>query len=166
MKFFSSFLPASIRMTDLPAAASRPATAQPALPPPTTTYSASLLTLVLTVSSDPFDDRRGCLCATGAHGDECGGAVRALQFVQGGGQQSGAGRADRVAERDRAAADVVLVLGDLVLLRPRHHDAGEGLVDLEDVDVGDRQPAVVERLRSRLHRPVEVVVRVGPDQVA
>ena len=92
------------------------------------------------------------------------GLVAALELVQGGGDQPGAGGADRVAEGDRAAVDVDLVHVDPVLAGPREDDGGERLVDLEQVEVGDRHAGAVEQLLGRLDRAVEVVVGVRPDQ--
>src|ERR1700753_757735 len=55
---------------------------------------------------DSFDDGAGGQRAARAHGDQRGGLIGALQLVQRGGNQATAGRADRVAQRDRAAIDV------------------------------------------------------------
>ena len=44
--------------------------------------------------------------AAGAHGDQRRARAAPLEFVQGGGEQPGAGAAHRVAEGDRAAVDV------------------------------------------------------------
>ena len=52
--------------------------------------------------------------AAGAHGDQRGAGVAPLQLVQRGGDQPGAGAADRVAEGDGAAVDVDLVRVGLV----------------------------------------------------
>ncbi len=54
-----------------------------------------------------------------------------------GDQDARAGRADRVAHGGGAAVDVDLVVGDAEVAHREHGDAGEGLVDLEQVDVGD-----------------------------
>ena len=69
--------------------------------------------------SDPLDDRAGRHRATGAHRDQRGGLVAPLQLVQRGGDQPGAGRADRVTEGDRAAVDVDLVHVDAGAPWPR-----------------------------------------------
>ena len=59
----------------------------------------------------------------------------ALELVEGGAEQDRAGRAERVAEGDRAAVDVDAVGIDAERARrlQRHH--GERLVDLPQVDV-------------------------------
>ena len=59
---------------------------------------------------------------------------------------------------------LILSGGHVVHGRPRHHHAGERLVDLAQVEVADRHPGVVEQPGGGLHRPVEVVVRIGADQ--
>ena len=51
--------------------------------------------------------------------------------------QDRAGGADRVAERHRAAVDVDLVAVELEVADELLGDDGEGLVDLEQVDVVD-----------------------------
>ena len=51
--------------------------------------------------------------------------------------QPGAGHAERVADRDRAAVDVEPVEVDAEVLVGRHHLRGERLVDLDQVDVAD-----------------------------
>jgi alkylation response protein AidB-like acyl-CoA dehydrogenase len=113
---------------------------------------------------NPLDDARGRQRAAGAHGDQGQVRVAPLQLVQGGGQQPGAGRADRVAERDRAAVDVDPVLVRLVHPHPGQRDRRERLVHLEQVDVGDRHARPLEHPRGRLHGAVQVVVGLGADQ--
>ncbi len=54
------------------------------------------------------------------------------------GHDAGAGHAERVAERDRAAVDVELLARDAEVLGRRDHLRGERLVDLDEVDVVDR----------------------------
>ena len=114
--------------------------------------------------SDPFDDRAGRERAAGAHGDQRGLAVAALQLVEGGRDQAGAGRADGVSQRDGAAVDVHLVHVGVVNLRPAQHDRGEGLVDLDQVDVAQRHSRLRQHALGGLDRAVEVVVRLRADQ--
>src|SRR3712207_2795462 len=68
--------------------------------------------------------------------------------VDGRGGDAGAGRAERVADRDRTAVDVDLVQRDGGFALPGEDDRAEGLVDLEQVDVVDGQAGVPERLRG------------------
>jgi hypothetical protein len=61
-------------------------------------------------------------------------------------EDAGAGRADRVAERDRAAVDVDAVLVDAEQPHRVQRDRGERLVDLPQIDVAGLQPGLVQRL--------------------
>ncbi len=60
---------------------------------------------------------------------------RALELVEGGAEEHGAGGAERVAEGDGAAVDVDALGVDAELLDGLEDDDGEGLVDLPEVDV-------------------------------
>jgi hypothetical protein len=102
--------------------------------------------------------------AAGAHGDEGGGRVPSLQFVQGGGHQPSAGAAHRVAERDGAAVDIDPVRIGPVHALPGQHHRRERLVDLEQVNIADRHAAAVEHPFGGRDRPVQVVVRLGPEE--
>ena len=62
-------------------------------------------------SAQSFDHHRHALTAADAHRLEAERGVGLLQVVDQGGHDAGAGHAERVAERDRAAVDVEL--GDL-----------------------------------------------------
>src|SRR6201992_513973 len=113
---------------------------------------------------DALDDGAGRQRSTGAHRDQRGGLVGALQLVQRGGDQPAAGATHRVPQCDRAAVDVDLVHVWVVHPRPGQHDRRERLVDLGDVDVAHLHAGLLEHLRRRLHRAVEVVVRLGADE--
>ena len=76
----------------------------------------------------------------------------------------GTGGADRVTEGDGPTVHVDLVPVDLVDLAPGHHDRGERLVDLEDVDVGHGHPRLLQHVGGGGDGTVEVVVGVGADQ--
>ena len=65
-------------------------------------------------------------------------------------EQAGARAAERVAERDRAAVDVELLRASMPSSRDAgEHLGGEGLVELDQVDVVDRQAGALERLAGR-----------------
>ena len=72
----------------------------------------------------------------------------ALELVEDGADEDGAGRADRVAERHGAAVDVDLVAVEVEVAHELLGHDGEGLVDLEEVDVVERHA----RPRSRTLR--------------
>src|SRR5437588_67413 len=65
------------------------------------------------------------------------------------------GHADGVTERDRATVDVGHLVGDAEVGHRRDADRSERLVQLEEVDVADRQPGAGERLLDRARRLVE-----------
>ncbi len=68
-----------------------------------------------------------------------------------------------MTERDGTAVDVDLVHVRLVDLGPGQDDGGEGLVDLDEVDVGEAHPGGAQDPFGRGDGSVEVVVRVGAD---
>ena len=72
----------------------------------------------------------------------------ALEFVERGAEDHRAGRAERMAHRDRAAVDVDLVGVEVERLPEAQHDGGEGLVDLEEVDVVERHAGALRALSS------------------
>ena len=72
--------------------------------------------------------------------------VGALQFVERGAENHRAGRAERMAHRDGAAVEVDLVRVEVEGLQIAQHDGGEGLVDLDEVDVLERQAGAGEQL--------------------
>ena len=61
-------------------------------------------------------------------------------------------RADRVAQRGRAAVDVDLVVGDAEVAHRDHRDAGEGLVDLVEIDLGRVPAGLLQHLGHRADR--------------
>src|SRR6266508_4562458 len=87
--------------------------------------------------------------------------VPALEVVEHGADEHGAGGAERVAHRDRAAVDVELLVRDAqVLLVPEHY-RGERLVQLEQVDVLDGQTGGLQHLLRRRRRAGQHDRRVG-----
>ena len=62
---------------------------------------------------------------------------RAFELVEHRAEDHRPGRAERVAHGDRAAIDVDLRRVEVEGLEVAEHDRGEGLVDLEQVDVGE-----------------------------
>src|SRR6059058_3302186 len=77
-------------------------------------------------------------------------AAAAAQLVHERDDEPGPRHADRVAECDGAAVDVHDVVVDVEVLHGGETDGGEGLVDLEKIDVGDR---LVDGLERPLDRP-------------
>ena len=94
-------------------------------------------------------------------------AAAAAQLVHERPEQARARRADRVPERDRAAVHVDALRVDPEQLDRVQRDRAEGLVHLEQVDVGDGQARLLERHpRRRRRRPHQVGVVVGHVPVA
>src|SRR5579864_936851 len=114
--------------------------------------------------SEAFDDGAGGEGPAAAHRHECQVGVPTLELVQSSGDQAASGRAHGMADGDGAAVDVDLVPVDPVHLLPRAHHRGEGLVDLEDVDVVGRHPGFAEHLLGGGDGAVEVVVGIRPDE--
>src|SRR5205807_7707357 len=81
--------------------------------------------------------------------------VGSLELVQKRCDEPGAGRAERMAERDRAPVNVDAIHIGLELASPGSHDGGEGLVDLDQVDVAQRHLVSLEELLRRRNRPGE-----------
>src|SRR3712207_2536991 len=81
--------------------------------------------------SHQLEAHRDGAAATVAEGGHAALQAALLQGVEQGHDQARAGRADRVAERDRAAVDVELVPVPAEHLPVRQDLGGERLVDLE-----------------------------------
>src|SRR5699024_1168576 len=88
-----------------------------------------------------------------AQGGEAVAALACAEAVEQGGGHAGAGGAPGVAERDRPAVDVELVVVDAEILGGRQHLRGEGLVELDQVDVVDGHVGERERPTGRLDGP-------------
>src|SRR5215218_4154860 len=93
-----------------------------------------------------LEDHRVALTAAGADRRDAEAAATPPQLVDQRAEDACARGTDRVAQRDRAAVDVHLGLVDAEHPHRVDRDRGEGLVDLEDVDVVDRQSGLLERL--------------------
>ena len=91
-------------------------------------------------------------------------AASAPELVEGRGRELGAGASEWMAEGDGAAVDVELVVGDAELLLDVDRLAAEGLVDLEDVDVVDREVVLGEQLLDRRERADAHDRRVDADR--
>src|SRR3954454_18160760 len=103
----------------------------------------------------PLDDRAGAEPAAAAHRDEPERAVHALELVQRRGDEPRACGTDRMAERDGAAVGVHVAEVRVHLTFPREHDRGERLVDLDRVEVVDRQAGPPEQVLRRVDRAGE-----------
>ena len=99
-----------------------------------------------------LDDRRQALADPDAERRQPVAAAPPAQLVGERAEQPGARAAERVADRDGAAVDVQLVVVDAQLAHGCEHLRGEGLVELDQVDVLDPKSGTVERLARRGHR--------------
>src|SRR5947199_4862481 len=84
-----------------------------------------------------LDDGGVALGAAAAQGGSAGAATAATQFVDQVQEDAVAAHPDGVAQGDGAAVDVGDLVGDAQVVHRRQADGGEGLVELEEVDVGD-----------------------------
>ena len=84
---------------------------------------------------DGLEHRRQALADPDAHRRDPVAAAAAAELVQERGGEAGAGAAERVAEGDRAAVDVEALLVDSELADAGEHLRGEGLVQLDQVDL-------------------------------
>src|SRR6476661_2343940 len=87
--------------------------------------------------SDELDDGGDAHAAADAERGEAAALVAALELVDERAEDHRAGGAERVPHRDGAAVDVGDLVADAHVLHEAHRDRGEGLVDLEEVDVLD-----------------------------
>src|SRR3954447_1662385 len=83
----------------------------------------------------PLEERSRPEAAAAAHRDQPDLLVRALHLVQERGDEPSAGRPERVAEGHGPAVDVDPVHVGPELAPPGRDDRGEGLVDLDQVNV-------------------------------
>src|SRR6201986_3182270 len=93
---------------------------------------------------NPLDDGGDTHAAADAQGDQRAARVAALELVDHGAGDHGAGGAQRVAHRDGATVDVELLVGDVQVLLELQHHGRERLVQLEQVDVVHRQACAVD----------------------
>ena len=75
--------------------------------------------------------------------------------------QPRAGHAERMADRDRAAIDVVRVGIDAEVIAAIEALAGERLIEFPQADIRDRQPGAVEQLGDREDRANAHFVRAA-----
>src|SRR5262249_56521379 len=104
---------------------------------------------------------RAALATADAHGDDAPLGLAAMAFLQDVAGEPRTGHAEGMADRDRAAIDVVLGGIDAELVAAIEALAGEGFVQLPDVDVVDLEPVTLQQLRHGENRAVAHFVRVA-----
>ena len=97
-------------------------------------------------------DRRRAHAAADAHRDEAKAGLAAGHLVEERGRELRAAAAERMAKRDRAAVDVQPIGIDVQLAEAREHLRGEGLVDLDEVEAGERQAEAIQQFTDGGHR--------------
>src|SRR5262249_44984217 len=113
------------------------------------------------LSSVDFDHARPALAAADAHGDHAPLRLAPTAFLQDVAGETRAGHAERMADRDRAAVDVVLLGIDAELVARIEALAGEGFVELPDIDVVDLQAMALQQLRHGVDRADAHLVRLA-----
>src|SRR5690606_33894064 len=92
------------------------------------------------------NDQSVALAAAAAERRDPGAAAPAPQLQGEGEDEPGAGHPDRVTQRDRPAVDVDDVLAHPQVAHRPDGDRGEGLVDLNQVQVGEGHAGLVQRM--------------------
>src|SRR5216684_4086587 len=104
-------------------------------------------------SRNRFERKRDALPAADAEGDHAALQAVAAHRVDEAGREHGARGADRVTMRDGAALDIDDVGREAELARHGDDDGGEGLVDLDALDLAEGPARAGERLLHRRDRP-------------
>src|SRR5580692_4577593 len=104
-------------------------------------------------SIDRLECERDALAAADAHGDDPAPEAVATHRMDEAGCQHRTGCADRMPVGDRAAFDIDDVGRKPELTRDGDDDRGEGLVDLDALDIAELPPRSVERLTDGRDRP-------------
>src|ERR1700675_1145852 len=84
---------------------------------------------------NPLNDRRDTHAAANTKRDQRALGVAALKLVDHRAQDHRPGGTQRMAHRDGPTVDVELLVGNVQVLLELQHDRGEGLVQLEQIDV-------------------------------
>ena len=99
--------------------------------------------------------------ATHAHGDDAVTQIASLQLTHEMPDLTRTGHAERMADGNRAAIDVVLVVIDLQPITAVQALRGERFVEFPQIDVGNPQPLGLEQFRHREHRADAHFVRLA-----
>src|SRR5205814_2041998 len=95
-----------------------------------------------------LQSERDSLADSDAHGGEAELSAIALQFLGGGKREARTGHSQRVAERDGAAVRIhaSVVVGNAELPKDGEALRGEGLVELDHVEVADLEAEALHQL--------------------
>ena len=112
------------------------------------------------MSSDSFDDG-GVGCSGGfADGLQADVLACAFEFAEKVSEHASARGAQGMADGNRSAVDVQFVVGDIELPLKHQGDPCEGFIHLEQVDVFDSEPGLLERLACRVEDRRELDDRI------
>src|SRR5262245_12872393 len=99
--------------------------------------------------------------AADAHGDDHVLGLAAAAFDQDMAGAARAGHAEGMADRDRAAVDVELLVGDAELVAAVEHLHREGLVQFPQIDVVHLEPEALQELGDGVDRADAHLVRLA-----
>src|SRR6202140_3131883 len=113
-------------------------------------------------SAIDFEQAGAALAAADAHRHHAPFRLAPAPLLKDVAGQPRACHAERMADSDRAAIDVVLVGIDAELVARIQALAGEGLVELPNVDVVHLEALALQKLRARVDRADAHLVRFAP----
>src|SRR5207244_728811 len=113
------------------------------------------------ISAVDFKQACAALAAADAHRNDAPLGLAPAAFLQDVAGETRAGHAERVPDRDRAAVDIVLLGVDAELVTRIQALAGEGFVELPEIDVVDRQAVALQELRHGVDRTDAHLVRLA-----
>src|SRR6185436_19304619 len=112
-------------------------------------------------SAEDFEQACAALAAADAHRDDAPLGLAPTAFLQDVAGKTRAGHAEGMADRDRAAVDVVLLGIDAELVARIEALAGEGFIELPEIDVVDLQAMALQQFRHGVDRPDAHLVRLA-----
>ena len=116
------------------------------------------------IHQDALDQRSGAHASADAHRHQAVASARSLQLVQALGQQHATRRTEWMSQCDCAAVGIHVGQIGFHLMGPSQHDGGERLVDLDDVDIAEREVIALEDLLGGRDRAGQHHHRVIADQ--
>src|SRR5450631_1765452 len=112
-------------------------------------------------SAVDFKQAGAALAAADAHGDDAPFGLAPAALLQDVAGEPCAGHPEGMADGDRAAIDVVLLGIDAELVARIQALAGEGFVELPEVDIADLEAVALQQFWHREHRPDTHFVRLA-----
>src|SRR5215203_1397273 len=112
------------------------------------------------VSAVDLEQAGAALAAADAHRDDAPLGLAPAAFLQDVAGETRASHAEGMADRDRAAVDVVLLGIDAELVARIEALAGEGFVEFPEINVVDLQAVALQQFRHRVDRADAHLVRL------